>query len=649
MGVTTPGPPETVALLFRAAGRLSALGCRADVRLGSQAATQEASPLELRQYLDILKRHKWFIIEAVVVVGLAAGIFSGLRTPIYEATARVLLTPNDPTQQLNPTGGNGVVGNDPDRYVTGQINIIQSEGVAREAAKTLNGVTFQQVEAALSAKQTDQSNVVSISATDPDPGRARDIVNAVAKGYIENRRVAAVSGLQQAADDIQKKLEPLQSQIAQLDARIGSAPGGSGATSALVSPVNPGTSTAPDQPAAQVDPGATHSGGAPTTQEGLKAARYAAAVQYETLYSRQQELLVDISLKRGDAELIAEAKTPGQPVSPHPKRDAALGLTVGLLRGLGISVVREKLGDRIRSSQEVERITGLPMLAQLPYDDVTKASAGLAVVEHPLGPLSEALRSLRTSIQYLGVDHPVKVIIVTSAFPGEGKSLVAANLAAAFAQAGNQTLLISADLRRSGVEGLFGPLDESPGLTGVLAPFTTNGKSEPAHNGNGASGGLDLATHATQAVLRTKVRQLFLLPAGAVPPNPAELLGSERMQAVVAGYASGFQTIVIDSPPLLAVTDAAVLASSADGVVLVTAVNETRREGLRRAMAVLEGTGARVLGTVVNKVTKSQGYYGYDSKYYGAPSSGDQRISRSEKRAKVAKVKSSANAAARSG
>ena len=555
-------------------------------------------------------------------MGLIAGILSSLRTPLYQATARVLLTPNDPTQQLNPTGSSAGVGNDPDRYVAGQISIAQSEGVAGEAAKSLPGVAVQRVESVLSVEQDGQSNVVKVSATDPDPTQARDIANAVARGYIENRRQAAVLGLQQAADDIQQRLGPLQAQIADLDAKIGSAGTAAGGTSALVGPTQPGFGAVAAQPAAQVDPGASGPSGPATTQEALKAARYAAAVQYETLYSRQQELLVDISLKRGDAELIAEAKRPTAPFGPHPKKDGALGMAIGLLLGVGISVVRERFGDRVRSAQEVERLTGLPMLAELPFDDAAKGAPSLAALERPLGPLTESLRSLRTGIQYLGIDREIKVIVVTSGVPGEGKSLVAANLAAVFAQASLRTLLISADLRRSSVEALFGQLERSEGLTGVLAPSVGHGsRPRPSSETNGDHRPVRIGSgDPNDALVATSLPTMRLLPSGAIPPNPAELLGSKRMETILATYAAEFDIIVIDTPPVLVVTDAAVVASKADGVLLVTAVNETRRDGLRRTQDVLDSTGARLLGTVVNKVATSQGYYKYDSKYSGASS-----------------------------
>ena len=574
--------------------------------------------MELRQYLDILKRHKWFIVGSIVVVGLAAGILSSLRTPVYKATARVLLTPNDPTQQLNPTVGNGVVGNDPDRYVAGQVSIAESEAVAAEAVKSLRGVTVEALEGMVSVSQSGRSNVLNTSATDTDPAKARDIADAVAKGYIENRRSVAVSGLQGAADDIQAKLGPLQTQIAQLDTMIGEGSTVPGATSALVTPANPGSNLAPGQPAAQVSPPGTTRGGAPTTQEALKAARYAAAVQYETLYSRQQELLVDISLKRGDAELIAEAKTPTAPISPRPRRDAALGVFVGLLLGAGVTLLREQLNDKIRSAEEVELLTGLALLAQLPYDD-DAAQIGVSVDQRPSSALSESMRSLRTSIQYQGVDQPVKVIVVTSALPGEGKSLVAANLAAAFAQADYRTVLVSADLRRPSVNGLFGELGPSPGLIGIMSPESPNGGA-PVSNGHG-NGQIDTGVErrTVEALLTTPIQGLLLLPSGPTPPNPAELLGSRRMATILGQLSLSADVIVIDSPPLLPVTDAAVLSAKCDGVILVTAANETPRGALERANTILEGTGARILGVVVNKSRKAaEGYY-YGG-YYGQTS-----------------------------
>lgn len=585
--------------------------------------------MELRQYLDIVKRRKWLIIEAVILVGLAAGIASSVRTPSYQATARVLLRPSDPSEVLDPADA-ARAGNDPDRYVEGQKNLVQSEGVTREALKSLPGVTATEVEQRVSVSQGGQSDVLNVAARDEDPIRARDLANAVAKGYIENRRQTAVAGLQRVADDIEAKLTSILARIAELDVQVASLPGGAGATPGLQAPAASGTP--PSQPA---DPArGTDAGGTPTTVESLKAARYALAVQYEELYGRQQQLLIEIGLKRGEAELIAEAKTSTAPVSPRPTRDGLLGAVVGLLLGTGIVFLREQLDDRVRSASEIERITGLPLLARLPYDDETaKGTSGVVVVDRPNTPLSEAMRSLRTSIQYLGVDQAIKVIVITSAVPGEGKSLVAANLAAVFAKADYRTLLISADLRRSSINDLFGEIGPSAGLTGIMTPFGLNGTTAGA-NGHGNTAGPDMhgkdEKATVDALLKTPVPGLLLLPSGPTPPNPAEMLGSRRMARVLAELSSVADVIVIDTPPLLPVTDAAVLASQADGVILVTAINESRRDATQRAMAMLEGTGARLLGTVVNKMPSPRdGYYGG---YYGesrdATTAGPRRTGR---------------------
>jgi non-specific protein-tyrosine kinase len=572
--------------------------------------------VELRQYLDILKRRKWFIAQAVVIVGLAAGIVSMLRTPVYEATARVLLRPNDPTEQLNPEDAPRAVSNDPDRYVSAQKDIVESEDVAREAAKSLRGTGAEDVQEKTSV-QSGTSDVLEIAAHDVDPVRARDIADAVAKGYIENRRLSAVSGLERAVSDIEGRLRSLQARIGELDTRIGDGAGlpQPGATAVPLGPANP--AAPPNQPTDQVTSG-LDLGGMPTTQESLKAARYAAAVQYQSLFSRQQDLLVETNLKRGGAELVSLAKVPTSPVSPKPLRDGVLGVVVGLLLGAGISLLREQLDDRVHSSHEVERVTGLATLAQLPYDEESaKKPDQLAVIERPLGPLAEAARSLRTSIQFLGVDEPIKVTVVTSAGPGEGKSLVAATLAAVYAQAGYRTVLVSADLRRPRLSSMFPDSNVEAGLTDVIAQFP-GGNESPSGNGLALSGpggapagaGTSTAT-ATVALSTTSVPNLLLMPSGPIPPNPAELLGSRRMAEVLAELVRTADVVVIDTPPLLAVTDAAVLAATADGVVLVTALGETRREAAHRATTILDATGARILGVVVNKASSSDEYDAY--------------------------------------
>lgn len=553
---------------------------------GSAATDGTSAAADLRRYLDVLRRRKLFIVEAIVVVALVAGLTSNLRSSRYEATAQILLRPNDPAEQLDPNRVR--VQSDPDRYARSQEQIVTSVSVAATAAATLDGVTTDDVQDMLAVGNSAQSDVLNISVRNEDPALARDVANAVALGYLENRRTAAVAGLERAASQIEEQLEPLLTQIAELDSAIGA---GSDPTAAAGQPLP--------------SPSAAAGSELPTTAEGLRAARDAAALQYELLYGRLQELRIEAALKQGEAELIEEAQLPDDPVSPRPLRDAALGGSLGLLVAVGYVFLREQLDDKVRAVADVEITTGLVTLAELPFDRESAGTDTLSTVDHPHSPLSEAVRSLRTGITFLGVERPVHTLVVTSAVPGEGKSLVSANIAAAYAQAGLRTVLVSADLRRSGVSRMFSVPSSSLGLTGLIAPRST------AADGNGL-GGAAPEPALSGAFVRTKLGRLAFLPAGQSPPNPAELLGSQRMAQLLDELRRTVDMVVIDTPPLLAVTDATVLAAQADGVVLVTALGETRRDGLKRATQVLTHSGARVLGTVVNKTPEnaSRGYYG---------------------------------------
>ncbi|MFN2506346.1 MAG: polysaccharide biosynthesis tyrosine autokinase [Acidimicrobiales bacterium] len=555
--------------------------------------------MELRDYLDVLKRNKWFVVEAVVLVALIVGITSRLRTPVYRATAQVLLEPNDPSEQLRP-GSAPRSGGDPDRYVNAQRQIAGSPAVIREAARSLRGMNPQAIRDSLSVTERRDSDVLEISATAVDPPRARDIANAVANAYIEHRRRSAVEGLQRAVNDITPRLTDLQARIAELDDKIAQAAGGTATTA-----VRP-----PDNPATEID--------GPTS---LAAARDAAVVQYENLYGRQQELLVDMSLKRGEAETIAEAEVPGAPASPRPTRDAALGGFMGLVVGVGIALLRDRLDDRLRSVADIERATGLPVLAELPFDPESGRGAfPVAAIAWPRGSLAEAVRSLRTSIIFQRFQSPVKVIVVASPSAGDGKSTVAANLAAVSAQAGYRTFLVSADLRRPTPSSWFDNSGDSPGITDIVSGAAA------ALDGNAANDSdlddvlrREIRQRLSLGVVRTELPFLRVIPPGPVPSNPSELLGSRSMRVLLEELAAQAELVIVDTAAILPVTDGAVLAAEADGVVLVTAMGETRREAARRATKIVQATGTRILGVVANKLPMSPDFR-YPSKRTWAPS-----------------------------
>lgn len=606
--------------------------------------------MELRAYLDVLRRRRAVIIAATLIVAIVAFTVSSLKASVYTASAQVLLRPNDPLEQIDQTKVLSRQSADADRYVAGQLDIVHGEAVAQAAIKDVTGVTTKQLLAHVHASQAGTTDIIKVSAVDPDPARAAKMANAVAAAYIENRRQASVDGLQKASDELQSKLNELEARITDLDQQIA---GGTAAQTAahqrVLAARKPVVTfqpqTQPDGkviqvPVTQPFPADTFT---PVTNEALSAARSAATVQYQSLFGQQQDLLVTKSLKKGEAELITTSKVPTAPSSPRPRRDAALGLFVGLLLGLGIAFLREQLDDKIRGRADAEELSKLPVIAELPFDAV-KNQIEIAAHERPLGVLSEATRSLRTSLTFLGVDGPLRRIVVTSAEPGDGKSYVAANLAAVYAQKGLRTVLVSADLRRPTLDKLFPMVTAGPGLAEVItsieasAPSTNGGRPHPAND-------VALAASVVAKALRpTHIEGLSLLPAGQLPPNPAEILGSDKTVKLLEALAGLADVVIIDTPPVLAVTDAAVLAPTTDGVILVAAAGQTHRGALTRAVGTLGSAHARILGVVLNKVEASSGSgygYGYRGRYYGAyyGHAGDKKRGRFSRKGKRQEAK----------
>lgn len=279
------------------------------------------------------------------------------------------------------------------------------------------------------------------------------------------------------------------------------------------------------------------------------------------------------------------------PTSPKPRRDAAIALALGLILGLGMAFVKEALDRTYVDADVLERATGLTVLGVVP-DELGRHP--LPTVTHPVSGRAEAYRNVRTNVQFAGPETSLKKIIVTSATQGEGKTSVAANLAVSFAMTGQRVVLVDADLRRPQVAATFGMQDKGPGLGALL-----RGKPE------------------IDEVLRpSAVTGLSLLIAGPQVDNASELLGSGRMSWLLDGLGRKFDVVIIDTPPILPVTDPLVLATQATGVVVVVRLGETSRERLQRALTALRNLDTPVLGLVGNGATAAgDAAYGYGSKY----------------------------------
>ena len=288
---------------------------------------------------------------------------------------------------------------------------------------------------------------------------------------------------------------------------------------------------------------------------------------------------------------IRTATAPIAPATPNKKLNLALGLLVGLALGVGLAVLREVLDTQIRTEADVQKVTDASVIATIGFDgDAPKHP--LIVQSNPHSHRSEAFRRLRTNLQFLDVSGRPKTIVVTSAMPGEGKTTTAINLAITLADAGSRVALLDADLRRPSVAEYMG-LEGAVGLTTVLI-----GQAELA-----------------DVIQPWGDGSLHVLPSGQIPPNPSELLGSRPMEDLLAVLTSRYDIVLIDTPPLLPVTDAAILAKLAGGALVVIGADRLHRQQLGQALGSLETVGARVLGLVLNRLAHKQAG-GYSYSYY---------------------------------
>ena len=280
-------------------------------------------------------------------------------------------------------------------------------------------------------------------------------------------------------------------------------------------------------------------------------------------------------------------------VGPRKKLNYAIGLLIGLLIGLAVAALRQLLNTSIRDTEVLDELTGRPTLGLIGFDPAAKKNA-LIIGGESRSVRAESFRQLRTNLRFMDVDHPLRVVQISSSVAGEGKSTTAANVALVFAEAETNVLLIEADLRRPRVVEFFG-LDRAVGLTDVLAGQV---KLDDALQQWGQS-------------------TLTVLASGSLPPNPSELLGTANMKELITTLRGRFDMVIIDSPPLLPVTDAAVVSAMADGVVVVVRHGKTTRAQLATAVGSLEAVDARVLGFVLNmQPTQRSSRKGYDGYGY---------------------------------
>jgi capsular exopolysaccharide synthesis family protein len=509
---------------------------------------QGAEGFNLERALGVVgRRAPWILLCIVVAAGVAYGL-SKHQTKKYMATASLVFSSNQLSQQvagLQPAGG----GNSLAQQNT-NLKLVQLGNMAEKTAGSLGqGLTKAKVSADLSVSAQGESNVVDVSATATSPALAAGIANTYTSIFVKEQQNSNHAYYASA-------LKLVNRQLAALSQKQRLSPSGI------------------------------------------------------ALAGRAQSLGVLAELRNGNVEVAQAASVPTSPSSPKTSRNTVLGGVLGLLLGLGVAFLLERLDRRIREPKDLEMVYGLPLLGVVPESKAlsrssTRRAGNDERVILPSGE-AESFQLIRAHLRYFNVDRELRTLLVASAAPGDGKTTIARHLAGASARVGARVLLLEADLRRP---TLAKQLDaqSGPGLADVLIGAVS--WSEAIQT-------IDLDAPSGESA---RGRTVDVLVAGAaLPPNPGELVESRAMETLLERVKSTYDLVVIDTPPLTAVSDAFPLLSKVDGVVIVGRVGRNRRDVARRLHETLAGAGAPLLGVIANgfKAGRNAPYaYAYDYSY----------------------------------
>jgi non-specific protein-tyrosine kinase len=515
--------------------------------------------LDLQRYFSTVRRWLWLVVGCALLAAVSAYVVSSQMTPVYSATATLLV------HQAPTSGTSDYAALRTSELLAYTYSEILSGRPVLEAVIAQLGLveeTPSGLAGRMKVELVRDTQLIRLSVEDTDRVRAAELADTIAETFIaqnqalqEGRYAESLSSMREQMDELLALVNETQTAIDSLNK-------------------------------------------AGNSQDQADLARLETILAgYRTTYAvhlRSYEGMRLTAVQSVDNVIIIEtALVPTNPIRPNTMTNTALGGVVGAMLAVGVVFLIEYLDDTIKTPEDVSRTLGLGTLGVI--GRLKKGEREMILVDQPLSPISEAFRALRTNIRFSSVDKPLRTILVTSAGPTEGKSLTVANLAVAMAQAGLKVAAVDGDLRRPRLHHVFN-IHPRGGLTGALLEGSMDGRLQPV-----------------------QVEGLAVLPAGELPPNPAELLGSQRMRDLLSLLTQHVDVVLVDSPPVLPVTDAAVLAQGVDGVLLVVDAGETRREVARRAAESLTQVGANLIGVVLNRVPMRRGgyYYDYYHKYYG--------------------------------
>jgi polysaccharide biosynthesis transport protein len=510
----------------------------------------------LRDYLRVVRRRKWIILQAVILVPAVAVGLSLRQEKVYKATSQVLLVQQNPANQFN--NGSQVPVTPPDRQAQTQAELVRVPAVAQKAIEIAGvDITSDEFLSHSSATPRTNSDLLELSAWDHDPQRAQTLATAYAKAFASYRA--------------QFDTAPYEISVSQANAQL-------------------------RQMAAQ--------GGQRTSA-------------YHDLQATRNELQQHIALLTRNAVPVQVPDTAEQ-IQPKPIRNGILGLALGLVLGIGLAFLREALDTRVRGAEEVGEKLGLPLLARVPEPPrKLRNSDRLVMRADPHSMQAEAFRTLRTNIEFVNLDVHARTIMITSAIQAEGKSTTVANLAIAFARMGKRVALVDLDLRRPFIDKFF-DFGDRPGLTHVarghfsLEAATLHVALNPDDDAVRVAVPAEANGHTNGTNGHGNLEGLLdVISSGPLPPDGGDFVGSKAVGELIGKLRERYDLVLIDSPPLLRVNDAIALSARVDAMIIVARLNTLRRPILKELGRVLDSIPTPKLGFVVTGLDSSEEEYAY--------------------------------------
>jgi capsular exopolysaccharide synthesis family protein len=514
--------------------------------------------VELRQYVALLRKWAWLLVLCAVLAAVPAYVLTKRQPPQYQATTTLLVSQASSTSIEDY---NALVAGA--RLATTYAQLLTKRPVLEEVARRLNLPLSPSALAGMATVSVVRdTQLLTLRVVDTDPARAKDVANTLPVVFTEQNEAIQLNRYTSSKENLQKQLELVDTDIKSTQASLDTL---------------------------QASP----------TPDALEISRLESAlVQYRTTYADLLRSYEDIRLAEAKALDTVTVVEPAvlAPLGRKTMTNTVLAAVVGVMLAVGVAFLIEYLDDTVKSPRDVERSTNLPTFGVVVHFPRTEVEAGPVMAVDPKSAVAEGYRVLRTNVQFatMSIGKSGVVLLVTSAQPLEGKTTSLANLGVSLAQAGKRVLLVDSDLRRPCLHKHFN-LSKEAGLTSLL---------------------LEHEADIERVIQKTAVDGLRVLTSGHVPANPAEVLSFAETGALLERLRGMADYVLLDSPPVLSVADASVLAQKADGVLMVVEGEHTRTEMFTRAVAALEGVKARVLGAILNNVgVRRSGYY-YDYYYY---------------------------------